>query len=149
MRRVLLIAVVPSVLLAALPMRSEPPQPLSAFTVRDDIALARFGHISVSPKGDMIVVQTEWASLQDGMVHETLRVYSLRAIGQAIRGPEPTGKIAPLWSFDRGTPSGDDSPESPRSNGCRTGQDSVSHCALIGTIVACTWPLLQQRRWSL
>jgi len=110
MRRVLLIAVVESLLLARSPTWAQPPQPSSAFTVRDDIALARFGQLAESPKGDLISVQTERACLEDGMVHETVRVYSLEAIRQAIRAPDPTEQVEPLWSFERSTPSGDDSP---------------------------------------
>lgn len=109
MRRTLLIAVAASFLFLTLKMRSEPPGEASAFSVRDDIALARFGPISVSPKTDRVVVQTERASLQDGRVYETLRVYDLNVIRKAINGPNSGRELEPFWIFERATTSGGDS----------------------------------------
>ena len=71
------------------------------FTVKDDIRIAKFGYVVVSPNGNMAAVQTERASLQDGLMHETFIVYDLKAVREAVNAPDGSAQLAPKWSFER------------------------------------------------
>jgi dipeptidyl aminopeptidase/acylaminoacyl peptidase len=71
------------------------------FTVKDDIEIAKFGDIEISPNAEMIVVPTEWASLEDGMMHETFRIYDMKAIRAAVNTSNSEQKSEPIWSFEK------------------------------------------------
>ncbi len=101
MRTKLACSLILQILAPTWPARSAPSEPQHKFTVRDDIELARFGDIAVSPDETMVVVQTERASLQDGMMHETLRLYNLKTVRAAMNAPDQSKPIRPVWLFER------------------------------------------------
>jgi dipeptidyl aminopeptidase/acylaminoacyl peptidase len=73
------------------------------FGVKDDIALVKFGAIEVSPRKDLVLVPTERASLEDGLMHDTVRVYRLNTLRKAVNASGPDQPVEPLWSFERVT----------------------------------------------
>lgn len=71
------------------------------FTVEDDIGIATFRNVAVSPNARMVVIQTERASLKDGKLHDTLRIYDLVTIRQAVNAHDQSQQVKPVWSFER------------------------------------------------
>ena len=92
-----------SCLLLSVRLWSAPPNQNRRFSVRDDIALVKFGEIEVSPANDFVLVPTERASLEDGMMHDVLRVYSLEALRKSLDTASADQSIEPIWSFERVT----------------------------------------------
>jgi dipeptidyl aminopeptidase/acylaminoacyl peptidase len=73
------------------------------FSVRDDIELAKIRELQISPAKDLVLVHTERASLEDGNMHDTLRLYKMSSIREAVNGLEANLQVEPLWSFERVT----------------------------------------------
>ena len=47
------------------------------------------------------MIQTERASLKDGKLHDTLRIYDLVTIRQAVNAHDQSQQVKPVWSFER------------------------------------------------
>ena len=71
------------------------------FTVPDDIGIATFRNVAISPNARMVVVQTERASLKDGELHDTIQIYNLATIRQAVNARDRSQQVKPVWSFER------------------------------------------------
>ncbi len=93
--------IITSCLLLTVCMRLALCEQKPGFSVKDDIAIAKFGDIAISPDEAMVVAHTEQSSLQDGMMHEAFRVYNLKAIREAVNALDQRRPIEPVWSFDR------------------------------------------------
>jgi hypothetical protein len=78
------------------------------FSVKDDIELTQFGDVyfwirgdlAVSPAGDKVLVHTTRASLEDGAVHDELRVYSTAEIRTYVNAPASEKPPAPIWNIE-------------------------------------------------
>ena len=73
------------------------------FSVRDDIAIARIADMAVSPNEELIVVHTDRASLDDGLLHDKFWIYSLKSIHEFVGGLGRSGQVEPVWSFELAT----------------------------------------------
>ena len=67
------------------------------FSVTDDIALAKFGAVAMSPQRDLILVEAERGSVEDGKLHDELRVYDVAAVRKFVNASDLLSQPVPLW----------------------------------------------------
>ncbi len=89
-----------SVLILPLWLRPETAEHMRRFGVRDDIALARFDDVKMSPQNTLLLVHTEHASLEDGMMHDKFRLYRLDSVRRAANSRDFSPRVDPVWSFE-------------------------------------------------
>jgi dipeptidyl aminopeptidase/acylaminoacyl peptidase len=105
--------------LVIMPIQNAHSQQVRPFSVRDDIELTQFGDIYrvrredvvQSFSGHKVVVHTTRGSLEDGKLHDQLRVYDTDALRSFVNGPDRAQRPEPLWVINESTAkSGQDQP---------------------------------------
>jgi hypothetical protein len=82
-----------------------------SFTVRDDIGLVHFGDpystgitpVVVSPDQKLVVVQSEYGSLEDDRLHDELRVYDISQLRRYVDDSTNSAPPEPLWKSQEAT----------------------------------------------
>ena len=81
------------------------------FSVNDDIELTQFGDlyrpnrgaVVVSPTGGSVAVHTTRASLDDGKLHDQLRIYDMEKLRRFVNSSDPRDSAEPFWIIDEST----------------------------------------------
>jgi hypothetical protein len=82
-----------------------------SFTVRDDIGLAHFGDlystgdtpVVVSPDQKVVIVQSEYGSLEDDRLHDELRIYDMAQLRRYVDDSINSAPPQPLWKIQEAT----------------------------------------------
>jgi dipeptidyl aminopeptidase/acylaminoacyl peptidase len=77
----------------------------------DDIEMTQFGDVYsgnredvvLSPSGDKVLIHTTRASLQDGRLHDQLRVYDIQGLRTFVNASDMHVPPLPLWVLDQST----------------------------------------------
>jgi dipeptidyl aminopeptidase/acylaminoacyl peptidase len=90
-----------------LPVESVAAQARQPFSVNDDIEITQFGDgygdVLRSPSGDKILVHTVRASIEDGKLHEELRVYDVSKVSTFVKASDRTAHIEQEWELEEST----------------------------------------------
>lgn len=74
-----------------------------SFTVKDDIDIAQLADTLTSAHGKWILVHTWHASLEDGLLHDQLRVYSAVGLRAFADMPRADRNARPVWTVEEST----------------------------------------------
>jgi hypothetical protein len=78
------------------------------FSVQDDIEVTQFGDVYfwirgdvvASPSGDKVLVHTVRASLEDGAIHDELRVYTTAQLEEFVNRSGTAQHVEPIWKIE-------------------------------------------------